>query len=77
VKVVLTADHETGSFRAMLEALAPFRARLLLVLQPVTPQRDAPTALPQALLHERADEAACAGFDFRILPQMHPLLGLR
>ncbi|MFO1052845.1 MAG: 7-carboxy-7-deazaguanine synthase QueE [Planctomycetota bacterium] len=77
VKVVLTAGHRDQSFAAMLAALAPFRASLLLFLQPVTPQRDATTPLSPDRLARRAREAGAAGFAYRVLPQMHPLLGLR
>ena len=77
VKVVLTADHRPASFHAMLDALEPFRDRLLLVLQPVTPQRNVGETVTSALLAARADEAARAGFDYRVLPQLHPVLGLR
>lgn len=76
VKLVLTADHEAAEFATALQRLAPLRQRLLLFLQPVTPQPATPLALPRPVLEARARAAREAGFTLRVLPQLHPLLGV-
>ena len=59
-----------------LSRLSPWRERLTLVLQPVTPF-GAVTSAPRAeVLTDYAAEASGRGFDVRVLPQLHKTLGL-
>ena len=76
VKIVLTKRVKTGSFRRALTDLAPWRGKLLLVLQPVTPfgGEEPPS---QGRLRECLASAREAGFETRVLPQVHKVMGLR
>lgn len=77
VKLVLIEGVFAGTYRAALEALAPFRDALLLVLQPVTPARQISRTIPAEELARCAALAGEFGFRYRVLAQLHPLLGLR
>ena len=76
VKIVLTEDVEIADFRTALDALAPHRDGFLLVLQPVTPFGAVRDRLSPARLASAAGEAAAFGFDLRVLPQVHRVLGV-
>ncbi len=76
VKVVLTADCGEPSFATALEDLAPWCARLLLVLQPVTPFGSVREPLPPQRLAAAVAMARAAGFEVRVLPQAHKSLGV-
>ncbi len=76
VKVVLTPGVATASLVAALAALTPFRAGILLVLQPVTPFGAERAPLPPTRLAEFARIALDAGFDVRVLPQVHKVLAV-
>ena len=73
---MLTADVDAAEVSRALAELAPLRERMLLVLQPVTPFGAVGDGLPTAKLERYCAEAARAGFDFRVLPQLHPALGV-
>jgi organic radical activating enzyme len=74
VKIVLTAGATEASLNRALTRLQPLRARILLVLQPVTPCLRETEPLPAAALERAIDLAVTAGFDLRVLPQVHKLL---
>ncbi|MCC6670624.1 MAG: 7-carboxy-7-deazaguanine synthase QueE [Planctomycetes bacterium] len=74
VKVVLTAAVQDASFAGALADLAPFRAQILLVLQPVTPFGAVQEPFPVSRLEECTARALAAGFTVRVLPQAHKLL---
>lgn len=77
VKVVLTNDHTEAEFGAALARLLPFRDRLLLVLQPVTPCLRATDPLSPLALDRSVRAAGAMGFDLRVLPQVHKQLAIR
>jgi organic radical activating enzyme len=74
VKIVLTAAVTDASLGRALAALQPLRERLVLVLQPVTPFGAETGPLPPAALQRFAVAATAAGFDLRVLPQVHKQL---
>ncbi|MBK8974469.1 MAG: 7-carboxy-7-deazaguanine synthase QueE [Planctomycetes bacterium] len=76
VKIVLPGDHDPAEYAIALDRLAPFRDRVLLCLQPVTPVREKVVPLPRALLESRARDATRRGFRILVVPQLHPLLGI-
>jgi organic radical activating enzyme len=76
VKIVLTPDLEPASFERALDDLAPFAARILLILQPVSPHGAVREPAPAALLAACARRAGARGFAFRLVPQTHKALGL-
>ncbi|MGE0142031.1 MAG: hypothetical protein AB7I19_02705 [Planctomycetota bacterium] len=76
VKVVLTGAVRDESFNSMLEALAPFRERVLLILQPVTPARHVSDPLAVDRLEQFTRAAGSVGFLYRVVPQTHPMLRL-
>lgn len=77
VKVVLTAGLVAAEFDAAMARLRPFRDRMLLVLQPVTPCLRETAALPPAVLERCVRAAGAMGFDLRVLPQVHKQLRIR
>jgi 7-carboxy-7-deazaguanine synthase len=74
VKVVLTDKVLDPEFELALADLAPVREKILLVLQPVTPFGAATKVLPRADLERFTATAVRAGFDVRVLPQVHKAL---
>ena len=76
VKLVLTPSVATASFARALADLAPFRAHVLLVLQPVTPFGVETRALPPDALTRFSHSALAAGFEVRVLPQVHKVLAV-
>lgn len=74
-KLVVAGARAVAAFEPLLADLAELAPRLPLVLQPVTPVRglDAPA---RAFLVELADRALELGLRPRVLPQIHPLLGV-
>jgi organic radical activating enzyme len=74
VKIVLTADVSEVSFARALRVLAPFAGTILLVLQPVTPFGAVTTAMPGSRLQDCLARAQAAGFNVRVLPQVHKAL---
>jgi 7-carboxy-7-deazaguanine synthase len=74
VKIVLTPAVADASLAAALADLLPLRSSVLLVLQPVTPfGREREPLSPEALQRHVA-AAQRAGFELRVLPQVHRLL---
>jgi len=76
VKVVVcatTSDQELDRALARLSAAAP---GVRTFLQPVTPAGRGPAAPPPARLLEWVIRNRKRGLDLRVLPQVHPLLGL-
>lgn len=76
VKVVLTAGSTDAEWQDMIARLRAFARRFILVIQPVTPCLDEDQSVPAHLLLERLRSAMDAGFDVRLLPQVHPHLGI-
>lgn len=76
VKAVLTPRVTDEEWSDMLTRLALHRARLTLVVQPVTPCLDEESAVTARELIARTREALAAGFDVRVLPQVHKQMGL-
>ena len=77
VKIVLMRGAAQGSLVTALDALAPFKDALLLVLQPVTPSREVAERITPGELARCAGMAGERSFRYRVLAQLHPLLGLR
>ncbi|MCR9247096.1 MAG: 7-carboxy-7-deazaguanine synthase QueE [bacterium] len=75
-KIVLTPAVTAGALTAALSRLQPLREQLVLVLQPVTPCGDVTEALSIPALQSHLRAARAAGFDVRVLPQVHRLLDL-
>ncbi|GAB4150438.1 MAG: 7-carboxy-7-deazaguanine synthase QueE [Planctomycetota bacterium] len=79
VKIVLMPGLPASEFEQALERLRPWRRHLLLVVQPWTPQPSGTERgelrVPFGEAEHLAGLAARAGFEVRILPQVHPLLG--
>ncbi|MCA8971574.1 MAG: 7-carboxy-7-deazaguanine synthase QueE [Planctomycetes bacterium] len=75
VKVVLTDAIVDRVWHTMLERLRPFGRDFVLILQPVTPTPNEQRRLPAVRLLAMLKSALDAGFDARVLPQIHPLLG--
>jgi organic radical activating enzyme len=71
VKLVLTRDGREDEWRAALQDLAPFKERICLVLQPVTPFGAVREAVDPGVVAQRAEEARHLGFDVRVIPQVH------
>lgn len=76
VKLVLTPSVADASFAAALSDLAPFRADVLLVLQPVTPYAAEARATDPDALARWSHLALAAGFEVRVLPQVHKILAV-
>lgn len=76
VKIVLTPDVAHAAIESALDALRPFRERILVVLQPVTPCGAVARAPGPQELARSAAAAAARGFDFRVLPQVHKALAI-
>lgn len=76
VKIVVTPSSTDESVVGAFEQLAGWRRNILLILQPVTPFGVVTEAVPPVRLRSLATLAADAGFDFRVLPQVHPAMGL-
>lgn len=77
VKLVLSADQTDGEIGEALEAIAMHLPQTVVFLQPVTPFGKGP--LPpsaEQLLHWSLLHRALP-LDLRVLPQIHPLLGIR
>ena len=77
VKMVLTPAVQDDDVLDALSRLAPFRQHVLLVLQPVTPfgavEERFDVAHRGVWMHQ---QALLHGFDVRVLPQVHKLLGV-
>jgi organic radical activating enzyme len=76
VKIVLTPSVRDDSLDRALERLQPFRQKILLVLQPLTPFGLETRALARPDLERLGSLAARAGFELRVLPQVHKTLQL-
>ncbi|HMQ21101.1 MAG TPA: 7-carboxy-7-deazaguanine synthase QueE [Planctomycetota bacterium] len=76
VKVVVTPGVGDDEWFEALDRLRSFGRAFVFVLQPLTPTEDEPTRVSPARLLELFESALAAGFDARLLPQIHPLLGL-
>lgn len=77
VKIVLTANATDVSFERALEQLRELRSKVLLVLQPATPFGDCKGPLPAQDLERFVATAVRAGFDLRVVPQVHRSLRVR
>jgi organic radical activating enzyme len=76
VKVVLTPAVADHAFAQALEVLQPVKQRIALILQPVTPVGEVRQRLAGADLARLLALALRAGFDARVLPQVHRILQL-
>lgn len=76
VKMVLTGACGPDAIAAALRRLQPFRHRLLLVLQPVTPCGAVTAPVAGTALAAAARQAGELGFDCRVIPQTHKILGV-
>ena len=76
VKIVLTDRVLDPSFERALDDLLPLRDKILLVLQPVTPFGAVKAPVARAELERFVAMAQRAGFDVRVLPQVHKTLQL-
>ncbi len=77
VKVVLTPACGMESFACMLQLLAPFRSEILLILQPVSPAHEVQETLSAEALDGYLEAAIAAGFDARVMVQLHKILNVR
>jgi organic radical activating enzyme len=76
VKIVLTDKVADASLERALEDLSPLREKIVLVLQPVTPFGAVTRTVPRPDLERFVATALRAGFDARVLPQVHKALQL-
>ncbi len=76
VKLVLTPECTPASFERALARLEPLRPALTLILQPVTPFGAVRSRVSSESLREFVAAAQRQNFQFRVLPQVHKLLGL-
>ncbi len=76
VKIVLTKSTRTESFQRALTDLLPWREEILLVLQPVTAFGGEEPPSP-GWIGECLASAREAGFEPRVLPQVHKVMGVR
>jgi hypothetical protein len=76
VKIVLAPGMPEAELVAALAALEPWRTRLLLVLQPVTPFGGVTSQASPALIERAVELAVGRGFDLRVLPQTHKQIGV-
>jgi len=74
VKVVLTDRVTDLGIERVLADLSPVREKMLLVLQPVTPFGAITRTVARADLERYLATAVRAGFDVRVLPQVHKTL---
>lgn len=74
VKIVLTDKTGDAAVEQALADLAPLREKILLVLQPVTPFGAVAKTVARLDLMRYLALAQRAGFDVRVLPQVHKSL---
>ena len=74
VKIVLTDKTGDAAVERALADLAPVREKILLVLQPVTPFGAVAKTVARLDLMRYLAMAQRAGFDARVLPQVHKSL---
>lgn len=76
VKIVITPAVTLESFQRALQVLRPVRSAVQLVVQPVTPFGAVREGVGREALERFAGAATHAGFDVRVLPQVHRVLGV-
>jgi len=76
VKIVLTDKVADPSLEHALAELTPLRDKIVLILQPVTPFGAVTRTVPRTELERFLAAALRAGFDARVLPQVHKTLQL-
>ena len=76
VKIVLTDKVADASLERAFEDLGPLREKIVVVLQPVTPFGAVTRTVPRADLERFLASTQRAGFDARVLPQVHKTLQL-
>ncbi len=77
VKVVVLADTPDAELRAALERLAARAPGVRVHLQPATPTPRGPEPPAAERLLDLAAAAADLDLDLRVVPQLHPVLGVR
>lgn len=75
-KIIVQGERTAEEFHPLLEDVARLAPDLPVFLQPVTPLRSIPAAT-QAQLFELLEDARDLGLHVRVLPQIHPALGIR
>lgn len=76
VKLVLVPEADDARVAEALRVLRPFAERVCLVLQPVTPFGQVRAAPAPERMQRWLGMASGAGFDVRVLPQVHKVLAL-
>ncbi len=76
VKLVVVPGLPTAAIEAALADLRPFRERILLIVQPVTPELEVRERTDPAEISALVRSALDAGFDLRVIPQVHKALGV-
>ncbi len=74
-KIPVASGRSVSDFEPLLSDVASFAPRLPVVLQPVTPVPGSSAPEP-ALLFALVERAEACGLTARVLPQVHPLLGV-
>jgi len=77
VKVVVTPETTDGDLDQATALIAGADQRIPLVLQPVTPCGPVTSAPTPQQLHRWLQRARTRLDDVRVIPQVHPILGLR
>lgn len=76
VKIVVTCGIDREEFATAVEMVAEVDEEATLVIQPVT-MLEAASRVPPRVLLELQEMAAGLVRDVRVIPQVHPLLGIR
>lgn len=76
VKLVLAPGAGMESVEDALQRLRPFAAKVLVVLQPVTPFGAVTASVTPSEVLATAHAAARAGLEVRVIPQTHKTLGI-
>ncbi len=76
VKIVLTPGVEERAVGDALDHLAELRSAVMLILQPVTPFGAVSERPPVEAVTRALQLALERGFAVRVLPQLHPVLGV-
>jgi 7-carboxy-7-deazaguanine synthase len=75
LKLVVAGERSAEEYAPLIADARELAPDLLLIVQPATPIAGVGSPA-QAVLDQVVEQAAQAGFDVRLLPQLHRLLGL-